>query len=216
MVMTEEEWLACAEPQKMLDFLRDKVSERKLRLFACACCRRIWQLLQGHNRIAVEVAEEFAEGQVTEAKRAEAEGPIDAAASAADAAAYSAISLEGRPAWGASHAARQAVAAAALNSDWGSAEEAPASERQAHVSFLRCICGSTPFRPVTVSPAWQTANVVALALAIYDERAFDRMPILADALEDAGCSDHEILAHCRGPGPHVRGCWVVDLLLGKE
>jgi hypothetical protein len=63
---------------------------------------------------------------------------------------------------------------------------------------------------------WNDGIVIKLAQAIYEERAFDRLPILADALEEAGCSDTEILAHCRGPGPHVRGCWVVDLLLGKE
>jgi hypothetical protein len=73
-----------------------------------------------------------------------------------------------------------------------------------------------PFRPVSVDRAWRTSNVVALAEAIYKDRAFDRLLILADALEDAGCGDAAILEHCRGPGPHVRGCWVVDLLLGKE
>jgi hypothetical protein len=54
-----------------------------------------------------------------------------------------------------------------------------------------------------------------MAQAIYNERGFDRLPILGDALEDAGCTDRDILDHCRGPGPHVRGCWAVDLLLGK-
>jgi hypothetical protein len=54
-----------------------------------------------------------------------------------------------------------------------------------------------------------------LAQAIDDERAFDRLPILADALEDAGCTDADLLNHCRGPGLHVMGCWVVDMLLGK-
>jgi hypothetical protein len=73
-----------------------------------------------------------------------------------------------------------------------------------------------PFRPVTVDPAWQTSNVTALAQPIYDERAFDRLSILADALEDAGCDNADILNHCRQPGEHVRGCWVVDLVLGKE
>jgi hypothetical protein len=67
-----------------------------------------------------------------------------------------------------------------------------------------------------MSPAWRTANVTALAQAIYDERAFDRLPSLADALEDAGCDNQDILQHCRSGGEHVRGCWVVDLLLGKE
>lgn len=76
-----------------------------------------------------------------------------------------------------------------------------------------------PFRPVTINPAWLTWNdgtVQKVAQAIYDERAFDRMPILADALEEAGCENAAILTHCRQQGEHVRGCWVVDLLLGKE
>jgi hypothetical protein len=88
-------------------------------------------------------------------------------------------------------------------------------ERGEQASLLRDIAGN-PFRPVTISPTWQTANVVAIAQAIYDERGFDRLPILADALEDAGCTNVEILEHCRAGGEHVRGCWVVDLLLGKE
>ncbi|OAI55152.1 hypothetical protein AYO44_00105 [Planctomycetaceae bacterium SCGC AG-212-F19] len=78
-----------------------------------------------------------------------------------------------------------------------------------------CIFGSLPYRSVAVDPAWRTGNVVALAQTIYDERPFDRMPILADALEDAGCTSADVLDHCRQPGEHVRGCWVVDLLLGK-
>jgi hypothetical protein len=73
-----------------------------------------------------------------------------------------------------------------------------------------------PFRLVTFDPGWRIPEVVASAQAIYDGRAFDRLPILADALEEAGCENREILDHCRMPGPHVRGCWVVDLLLGKE
>ena len=80
---------------------------------------------------------------------------------------------------------------------------------------MRCIFGN-PFRPVTFDPIWRTATVTSLAQAIYDERAFDRLPILADALEDAGCTCAEMLEHCRQPSQHARGCWVVDLLLGKD
>lgn len=83
------------------------------------------------------------------------------------------------------------------------------------MDLLRDIFGN-PFRPVTLDPAWRTTNVVALAQAIYDERAFERMPILADALEEAGCTNGEMLNHCREPGEHVRGCWVVDMLLEKK
>ena len=89
------------------------------------------------------------------------------------------------------------------------------AERKAQASLLRDISGN-PFRPVTIDRAWRTATAVAIAQAIYDERAFDRLPVLADALEDAGCDNADLLGHCRSPGPHVRGCWVVDLLLGKE
>jgi len=67
-----------------------------------------------------------------------------------------------------------------------------------------------------LAPAWLTSTVTSLAQSIYQERAFDRLPILADALEDSGCTNPDILNHCRQPGEHVRGCWVVDLLLGKE
>ena len=73
-----------------------------------------------------------------------------------------------------------------------------------------------PFRRIKPNRGWLTPGVLALARGIYDERAFDRMPILADALRDAGCSEEQILGHCRGPGPHVRGCWVVDLVLGMK
>jgi hypothetical protein len=82
-------------------------------------------------------------------------------------------------------------------------------------SLLRDAFGS-PFRRIKPNPAWLTADVLALARGIYDERAFDRMPILADALLDAGCREEQVLGHCRGPGPHIRGCWAVDLVLGKR
>jgi hypothetical protein len=88
------------------------------------------------------------------------------------------------------------------------------AEEHAQAALLRDIFGN-PFRPATLDRAWLTSTVVALARGIYADRAFDRMPILADALQDAGCTSDDILAHCRGPGPHVRGCWVVDLALGK-
>ena len=90
------------------------------------------------------------------------------------------------------------------------------------MSLLRCIFGN-PFRLVTLAPAWLTPTVLALAQAAYDDRVLPagtlepaRLAVLADALADAGCTDGDLLTHLRGPGPHVRGCWVVDLLLGKE
>jgi hypothetical protein len=91
-----------------------------------------------------------------------------------------------------------------------------AAEEAAQASLLRDIFGN-PFRPVTFSPAWRTDTALSLARQMYESRDFGAMPILADALQDAGCDNTDILNHCRdGSGAHVRGCWVVDLVLGKE
>jgi hypothetical protein len=84
------------------------------------------------------------------------------------------------------------------------------------IHVLHDIFGPLPFRDIAIAPAWLTSDVTALAKGIYDERAFDRMPILADALQDAGCDNDDVLNHCRATQwEHVRGCWVIDLLLGK-
>jgi hypothetical protein len=89
------------------------------------------------------------------------------------------------------------------------------SEEREQCRLLRCIFGN-PFRRAAIGAGWRTATVLALARSIYADRAFDQLPILADALEDTGCTDADLLGHLRGPGPHVRGCWALDLLLGKE
>src|SRR5581483_9370855 len=94
---------------------------------------------------------------------------------------------------------------------WGMPEE----ERAKPCSWIRDMFPN-PFQPVIFDPQWRTQKALALANQIYTDRAFDRMPILADALEEAGCTNADILNHCRQPGEHVRGCWVVDLLLGKS
>ncbi|MBN9117823.1 MAG: hypothetical protein J0I06_01415 [Planctomycetes bacterium] len=91
----------------------------------------------------------------------------------------------------------------------------PREGNQRELGIFRDIFGN-PFCPVAVEPSWLTSDVRALATGIYEDRAFDRMPILADALQDAGCDNDDILSHCRQPGEHVRGCWVVDLVLGKK
>jgi hypothetical protein len=97
-----------------------------------------------------------------------------------------------------------------------------AEEQREQATLLRDIV-SNPFRPISMNPDWLTPTVKVLAEAAYEERALPsgeldaaRLAVLADALEDAGCGDAELLDHLRGPGPHARGCWVVDLLLGKE
>src|SRR5262249_49188307 len=81
-------------------------------------------------------------------------------------------------------------------------------------SLLRDVIPS-PFHPVLLDPAWRTPTVISIGTVIYDERQFEDLPILADALEEAGCSQEEILSHCRGPGPHARGCWLLEAILGR-
>jgi hypothetical protein len=127
----------------------------------------------------------------------------------------------------AEHAAENALGSLAFTIDFhpSKVEEFEELERRlsavrepeiaAQVALVRCVFGN-PFRPVTLAPAWLTASVRQLAQAIYDDRAFDRLPILADALEDVGCDNADVLGHCRQGGEHVRGCWVVDLVLGRE
>jgi hypothetical protein len=103
------------------------------------------------------------------------------------------------------------------------AERAEAAERQRfqHVEseVLRDLIGPLPFRPVSLDPArlsWHDGLLVSMSRQMYDSRDFSDMPVLGDALEEAGCTDADILGHCRSAGEHVRGCWIVDLLLGKE
>jgi hypothetical protein len=221
--MTESEWLECTDPKLMLALRRGKASDRRLRLFAVACCRRIWRLIEDETcRSAVEVAERYADGQATETERATTEGELNPASSAVEAATYSTIAVEGRAAEGASHAVRAACAAAHEGSEWGNAEDAPPEEHHIQVAFLHDIFGN-PFRPVSINPSWLTPAVLGLARSAYDERAMPsgeldpaRLGVLSDALEETGCDNGDILDHLRGPGPHVRGCWAVDLLLGKE
>lgn len=225
--MTEAEWNACADPAPMLEFLRGKVSDRKLRLFAVACSRRIQHLLDDEpSRLAVDVAERFADGRAGEDERHRAAADAYRARNRnwdddAMAAAYYAVGLNS-PAnspdaeWGmVVEAAGCVLSALSQHSPAGATDEARGAEREYQSMLLRDIFGN-PFRPPTADPAWLTATVVTLAQAIYEERAFDRLPILADALEDAGCANQDVLDHCRQPGEHVRGCWALDLIMGKE
>jgi hypothetical protein len=220
--MTEAEWLACIDPTPMLASLHGKVSDRKLRLFAVACCRRIWHLLKDErSRKAVEVAEQFSEGITTEEELSLAENDAndvwneyayaetdatDAETDASDAACGAACYSEA-----AISAAQSASrgAAQALSYDGRQIEE-----QVSQSDLIREIFGN-PSRPISADSAWLTSPVMHLARSMYDSRDFSAMPILADALEEAGCDNADVLTHCRGPGSHVRGCWVVDLVLGK-
>jgi hypothetical protein len=115
----------------------------------------------------------------------------------------------GREWLGAEAVARSAAEALAKAIPWDDA-------RALQARLLVCLFGLRPFRPIAFDPDWRTVDAVGVARAIYDDRAFDRLPILADALMDAGCADEQVLAHCRSDGPHARGCWVVDLVLGLK
>jgi hypothetical protein len=208
--MTEAEWLACTDPSSMLESLNNKASARKRRMFAIAWCRHEWHLLSDvRSQRAVEVAEAYADGLAT----------VDALDAAYDAAYEAAYELD-QPGLGSrrNSALYSAGNVAARNVSlpaFPAFEDGPIASQ---ITIIRDIFGN-PFRPVSLDPAWLTWNagtVRKMAQAIYDDRAFDRLPILADALEEAGCTDRDILDHCRSGGDHVRGCWVIDLLLGKQ
>jgi hypothetical protein len=204
--MTENEWQTASEPQAMLEFLHTsgRVSDRKLRLFAVACSRRVWGLIDALGHAAVDAAESFADGFASPEQMRAARLACQGAGG--QAAWYAAAT---NPATAARNAARsaQAGAKALVGSD--------VEELLAQAALLRDIFCPMSFHPFHVDPSWLTPNVVKLAQAIYDERTFDRMSDLADALDKVGCNDADLLGHCRGSGPHVRGCWPVDLLLNK-
>jgi hypothetical protein len=206
--MTEAEWLACNDPEEMLRGFPGKPSPRKLRLFACACLRRIWEALADErSRQAVLVAERYADRRVDQAKLKEA---WDAATAAFRAAKVDALSVA-EAAMDAAHPSVSVVNTGLIARWVSQIVRDRRGERAAQAVLLRDLFGN-PFRPLAACPAWRTPDVIALGKAIYEEGAFERMPILADVLEEAGCADEQVLAHCRGTGEHARGCWVVDLL----
>jgi hypothetical protein len=215
--MTESEWLACEDPQIMLEFLRGGASERKLRLFAVACCRQLLSLSSSQHLVqAVEAAERYADGLGTKAALKRARQGVRVVRHRIPAGQTERAS-EWVALWLAEVAASEnAFAGVSPEIRWLSGLGLLGDDdRPYEVDLLRCIFGN-PSRPVGLDPAWVSPTLVALAQTIYEERAFDRMPELADALEDAGCHEAEILDHCRQAGPHVRGCWVVDAVLGKS
>jgi hypothetical protein len=242
--MTEQEWLDCLDPRVMLEVLRGSVSDRKARLFACACCRRAWSLLHDvRSRQAIEAAERYADKHASEGQLRIA---LEAALAAHQALwddctrkvspsqedlQEATIAMEAAVAVWRTCKARQAYAndvtiafaplhpaayAVAGGERGGRIQtEGILSEYVVQASILRDIFAN-PFRLVAVDQSWLKPNVVKLAQAIYEDRHFQDLPVLADALEKAGCADAEILGHCRGAGLHVRGCWVLDVVLGKQ
>jgi hypothetical protein len=225
--MTEREWLECADPEKMLEFLRGKASDRKMRLFACGCYRRFHEYFvedtDGAGLFAMERAEAFADGLATPADLAEVREKVVAGlwdqCSSAVVRHDIADVATAVPLGDVTPATRAFVFW--VESNLLSDEEVAGTVRAEHAAmcaWLRDLIGN-PFRPPQPVPAsalsWNDGCVFRMAETIYDEWAFDRLRILADALEEAGYTDAEVLAHCRGPGPHVRGCFAVDAVLGK-
>lgn len=214
--MTESDWLSCLDPTAMLEFARERgVADRKVRLFAVACGRDIWHSLRRRSsRTAVEVGERFADGLAGEDEVV---------------AAWQAVTGYSSPGLGDRFRKFVESRAAGAAACWALARPAfpgltveravqvhPADRRRAaterYCALVRDIVN--PFLQALFDPSWLSSSVLALARSMYDSRDFTAMPILADALQDAGCEDAEVLGHCRGDGAHVRGCWVVDGVLG--
>ena len=239
--MTEEEWLRYEDPEPMIEVLdrASSATRRKSRLLSCAACFRLGQLIIfPQSQFAVQVAEKWVDGEATdeqlwEAWLAASPAQLFAEPRHTDIPEYSAAMAAVKtaspkpnghhnlpPIWSALSVMEEVIeavgrSAAGLSSaDW-TQDVATVREASELAAILRDIFGN-PFRPVAFDPAWRTSTAVALAEGMYDRRDFGAIPILADALQDAGCEDEQILSHCRGDGPHVRGCWVVDLVLGKE
>jgi len=222
--MTEKEWRTSGAPDALLNHCWASASERKKRLFGCACCYRLDRFPDPRCKTAVRVAERFVDGEST--------------AEALDTAYRSAGSVvrtharrgrrgqyedESQELFGGTAACSNVASPDPDHARWTWNDVANTrleagskwhAELAATADLVRCVFGN-PFRPPALDSNWLTSDVAALATGIYADRAFDRMPILADALQDAGCDNDDVLRHCRSSGAHGRGCWVIDALLGK-
>jgi hypothetical protein len=208
--MTENQWLSATDPAAMLDFLvqNGKASNRKLRLYACACAKDLpcWSAPDEKWAWAFEVSELFAVGLATEEQLRLAR--------------EAALEHQGG-------APRYRAWVSALSADIDEVMRVPACAAEAsdlfedevradECSLLRELFGNPTENTSHYGPRWRTGQVQVLAQGMYDARAFDRMLVLAAALEEAGCTDVRLLEHLRGPGPHARGCWALDIVLGKD
>ena len=222
--MTEADWLACTDFNLLWDRLAVTATARKRRLFECACCRRFGDPpLDESSRLAVEVAERYADGMA---------GPDELAIAHATVIA----GVDFTPPWTPAVQARASAAATARSDDdaddaWSESIGNRVENAQvipqvwSRLDVLREVVGN-PFRSAALAPAWlawQDGTVGRLARVANDDRRLPdgtldpaRLAVLADALEDAGCTDAELLGHLRGPGPHVRGCWALDRLLARQ
>jgi hypothetical protein len=208
--VTEAEWPVCGDPTRMLEFLRDKASDRKLRLFAVACCRDavgVANLNWDRFQQDIDSAEQLAEGAADPPNRLGHQFGF-----------FTIHHGGGNSLEWACHAAKDPSAWDGAVGVVGALDDLFWTNEETNYGGIcvRDIFGN-PFRPVNFESAWLTGTVVSLARQMYAAREFSAMPILADALQDAGCDNDDILNNCRDTSlPHVRGCWVIDLLTGRE
>lgn len=211
--MTESDWLACTNPKAMLECVRPTASDRRYRLFAAACCRRVWHTLTDErSRQAIETIERFADGQASDEERETAQAIAAQVRNLGGILAKFAASISARH--GAAMVIDPAGQAAAFFPDQKYDPSKLEFEWREQCGLIRDIFGN-PNQPTTVQTSWRTSSVADLAQFIYDERDYGRMQDLGEALAKAGCTNVEMLNHCRSAGQHVRGCWVVDAILGK-
>ncbi|HVS40500.1 MAG TPA: hypothetical protein VMS17_33390 [Gemmataceae bacterium] len=194
-----------ADPALMLAFLRDKTSGRKLRLFACACCRLVWRFVsQESGRLQLEAVERGIDGRTTVPIRRK--GPTPTPHEGASPAVYAEVACIFA-------GCTDPFAAALVASAMSERADPEAAGRSAQAAVLADLFG----RPTRLlDRRWRSPEVLALAQSIYDHRRFQDLPRLAGLLEAAGCPPHNLLDHCRSDGPHVLGCWALDVLLGKS
>jgi hypothetical protein len=229
-LVSDADWLNATRPFEMMrwwEYFRGKPSPRKHRLLACAAVRLIWHLATDSRlRRAVEVAEAFADHQVAPDILTTAHEEALALGLARGAVLEHMSSAEPGwqavcDAWRIAHAAASAadpsdaVLGNAMHHAAQDGGQGKDTEDPVQAALVRDVLGN-PLRPVIFDPDWRTPEVVALAERIYVDRAFGRMPALGDSLVQAGCRDEEVVGHCRSDGMHIRGCWVVDLALGRK
>jgi hypothetical protein len=201
---TEDDWRTWAEPNMLLAYVNDRLSVRRRRLLLCAFCRQ-GGALRGRGREVLALAEAHADALAGEVGLTWAQTRLLG---------WSRASFFGAR----RRAVFDALSRAVADSPWCHSEATTPDEKKAHCAMIREVFGN-PFRRPRVDRCWRTwhdGTVLRLAAAIYDERRFADMPVLADALEDAGCTNAEMLDHFRRPGVHVRGCHVLDALLRRE
>ena len=212
--MTEEEWLAPTEAGLIVSGSLIVHSPRKHRLLGCACVKWAWTWGLGEEPPpAVSVVEAFADGLATKDDLRRITDELRSIRSEFDES-YRPVpkTYELTESLASEDASEVLGELHGYSADMFISDEPEWTKVN---DFARDIFGN-PFRPVAFDPRWRTVDSVDLARVIYEQRAFEKMPVLGDALIDAGCEDEQVITHCRGDGPHVRGCWVVDLVLGKE